>query len=622
MATRTKTDLFIFIPNFMNTRKTSIRAFLLLFTIGISFAAFASAGGGGGGHSGGDGGGGGDGGAIIYLIYWLFRLIFMLPFPINIIVLAVIVYVIYKATKTYQSGSGLNSIPNFNNTSGYNSNIKQDNIPADFLSKNTDFNAVNFKQKVRTAFVAIQEAWMQQDLAKVRKWMTDGTYQRFTTQFAMMKQIEQINEIANINIQQVFIDEVETDGVYDIIHVGIGFSMYDGFESKKYPQLNDGGPLNTLEYWSFIKKTGVKEKDLYHTNNCPNCGGDLPADGGETAKCPYCSTITYLGDYDWILSEITQSDDYFNSNAKFEKQGKFAIKIRNQINEKQDFSLQLLEDKASNGYMQMMTALVLKQPEITKRFVSDSLYEKIEQRIKSEPKFVFSRLYLNHVTSFDFYNENNKDNIVIAITRSSQQIKNTDSTPQFERNITAHHEVLIMSRDSNATQPKGSLYAHSCPNCGAPIKDTTDAKCTYCAAQLNSTKYEWIINEWMSANEYDAYKAQHNSSFTINKNLDDLSDMFEVRDYALNNVLMMVAADGKITEDELQYVQELAKKWNYDLNKIQGFLQLAKNNKLVLRMPQDAKQKQKIIALMEKAANIDNTVTAEEKAMLDEVRKL
>ena len=31
-------------------------------------------------------------------------------------------------------------------------------------------------------------------------------------------------------------------------------------------------------------------------------------------------------------------------------------------------------------------------------------------------------------------------------------------------------------------------------------------------------------------------------------------------------------------------------------------------------MPQDAKQKQKIIALMEKAANIDNTVTAERKS--------
>jgi hypothetical protein len=58
------------------------------------------------------------------------------------------------------------------------------------------------------------------------------------------------------------------------------------------------------------------------------------------------------------------------------------------------------------------------------------------------------------------------------------------------------------------------------------------------------------------------------------------------------------------------------------LNKIQGFLLMAKSNRLVVRMPQDAKQKQKIIAMMEKAANLDNTITPEEQALLDEVKNM
>lgn len=608
----------------MHTRFTPKRFLLFILIFVSSLNIFAAAGGGGGGHSGGGSGGdGGDGGAIIYLIYWLIRLILMLPFPINIIVLAIIIFFIYKASKSYQAVSGLNSIPNYNPSSGYNSANRQDKVEEDFLAKNPDFDKENFKAKVRTAFTEIQLAWMQQDLSKVRKWISDGVYQRFNTQFIMMKQIEQVNQISDIQIQQVFIDEVETDGVYDIVHVGIQYSMYDGFESKKYTQLNDGGPLQALDFWSFIKKSGVKEKDLYHTVNCPNCGGNLPEDGGETAKCPYCSTITYLGDYDWILAEITQPDDYYNANAKYEKQGKFSRKIREQMGEKQDFSLQLLEDKASNGYMQLMTALVLKKPEITRRFVSDKLYEKIEQQIKSEPVFVFNRLYLNHVTSFDFFTENGKDNIVVALKRSSQKIKNTNSnSPQFDRSIFAQDEVLIMSRDAGAGKPLGSLYAHSCPNCGAPVKDTVDLKCTYCDAQLNSTKYEWIISDWMSASEYTQYKQAAGASFVIDKKVDDLDELFKVRDYALNNVLMMVAADGRISEEELQYVNSLAKKWNYDLNKIQGFLMLAKMNKLVVRMPQDTKQKQKIIALMEKAATLDNTITPEEQALLEQVKNI
>ncbi len=594
---------------------------LLFFIILIlSITTFASAGGGGGGHSG--GGGGGDGGAIFYLIYWLIRLIFMLPFPINIIVLAIIIFVIYKASKNYQAYSGLNDIPNYNPISNNNTSGKQDKIASEFDTKNPDFDVNKFKKKVRTAFMGIQNAWMAQDLSKVRKWISDGMYQRFNTQFIMMKSIEQVNEMSNIQIQQIYIDDVETDGDYDIMHVGIQYSMYDGFMSKKYTNLNDGGPLNALEFWSFIKKSGVKEKDLYHTTNCPNCGGNLPEDGGETAKCPYCSTITYLGDYDWILAEITQPDDYYNSNSKYEKQGKFSKKIREQIGEKQDFSLQLLEDKASNGYMQIMAALVLKKPEIPRRFVSDKLYDKIDQLIKAESKFVFNRLYLNHVTSFDYYREGNKDNIVVALKCSSQRIRNIDSSPQFDQTIFSQNEVLIMSRDAGAGKPQGSLYAHSCPNCGAPIKDTLEVNCTYCHAQLNSTKYEWIISDWMTANEYEQFKKSTSGSFVIDKNIDTLDDMFAVRDYALNNVLMMVAADGRITDEEITYVNMLAKKWNYDLNKIQGFLTLAKSNKLVVRMPQDAKQKQKIIALMEKAASLDNTVTTEEQALLEQVRNM
>ena len=83
---------------------------------------------------------------------------------------------------------------------------------------------------------------------------------------------------------------------------------------------------------------------------------------------------------------------------------------------------------------------------------------------------------------------------------------------------------------------------------------------------------------------------------------------------------MMIAADGKIKEEEMAFAQMLARKWNYDLDKIQGFLSMATNNKLVIRMPQNEKQKKKIIALMEKAANLDNTITVDEIALLEQVK--
>src|SRR4051812_22495017 len=121
----------------------SKRIFSFFIAILSSLTILASASGGGGGHSG--GGDGGDGGGIFYIVYFIIRLIFMLPFPLNLIVLGLVIFGIYYASRKYQNISGLNSIPNV--ASPYGITSKPDNIPADFLQRNPDFNAENFKQK-------------------------------------------------------------------------------------------------------------------------------------------------------------------------------------------------------------------------------------------------------------------------------------------------------------------------------------------------------------------------------------------------------------------------------------------------------------------------------------------
>ena len=592
---------------------------ILLLLSAIFSGALASAGGGGGGHSG--GGDGGGGAAVFYIIYYLFRLILWLPFPINIIVIVIIIFLVWKASKSYRASSGLNSIPSYDSYTSSKSSSEEAGVIEELKKQEPAFDTDKFKQKVRTAFVAIQNAWMKQDLGEVRKWITDGVYQRFNTQFIMMDEIGQVNEISGIQITSLLIDDAEQDGEFSIVHVGIAFNMMDSFISKKYTRLNDGGPLQTMEYWSFIKKSGVKEADLYHSNNCPKCGGELSKDGGETAKCPYCGTITYLGDYDWVLAEITQRDDYFNANTKFEKQGKSAVKIRGQMGDKKDFSLQELEDKASNGYMQIMTSLVKQEPQRVRRFVADNLYATIENKINHDPKFVFNRLYLNQVTTFDYFKEGNTDNLVVAVKRSSQRIVLSDpKNPQFETSIRSFNEVLVLSRDADAQKAQGSLYSHSCPNCGAPIKDTTEITCTYCNAQLNSPKFEWIIREWMDATAYENWRK--GTDLLINNKLDVLDEIYDVRDYAFNNVLMMVAADGKLSDEEIEFANTIAKKWGYNVSKIQALLEMAMNKKLVLRLPQDAKKREKIISMMEKAANLDNNFSPEEQQLMNEVKSL
>lgn len=549
-----------------------------------------------------------DSGGIIAILYAIFRFI---PFPYNIIVIVVVGVGYWYISKNVKSKSVLNEIP-----SGSSEMVDQTGELAIFQTANPEFNPTAFKEKVKTAFVDIQSAWENQNLSKVRKWISDGVYQRFNTQFIMMQKLGQKNTIKNVGVKNVVIDSIETDGEFDIINTAIQFEMQDSFVCEKFPQLNEEGYYEDVEYWTFIRKKGVKEKDMYHTNNCPNCAGPLPEDGGEVSKCQHCGTTTYLGDYDWVLAEITQAADYVNEPKRFDKSGQQTQQVRQAINAQSDFSVQLMEDKASNGYLQIMTAFVKQKPEIMRRFVSDSLFDKLSERIKSEPPFVFNRLFLNNVTLMDAYAKDGKHNLVISIKRSAQRLSmKNDKVELLDHSIFATNEVLIMSRDAGAGQPKGSLYAHACPNCGGPIGDTMNLECQFCGSAVNSTKYEWIISELTTAHEYQ--NAMSGGSVKPS----ELDELFDVRDYAFNNVMLIVGADGVFANEELEYANSLAKKWNYKPDKISGMFDMAKQGQLVMRLPEDHKKASKVYTMMEKAAMADGNISNEEKQILDEVKK-
>lgn len=580
---------------------------LMMFLLIASETLFARAGGAGG--SGGSGGS--DGGELIELI---FHIIMLLPFPYNIIVIGIIILLFFLAKKKAKQQTILNKLPTGttrSNPKGYSK----------FLANNPSFNESAFKEKVRIAFTSIQKAWDAQDISHVRKFISDGVYQRFNTQFKMMALLDQKNAIENLQIKNIYIDKVESDGLFDIIHVAIHATIKDRFISKKYPQFNSGGTEEFVEYWSFIKKRGVQAKDIYHSSNCPNCGGELQPNAGEVSRCPYCKTITNLGDYDWILSEITQADDYIASNPKVSKSWNLYDKIRDLFKDDQDFSIQQIEDKASNGYLQIQTAKVLQDPKLLRRFVSDELYERLEKKIPQE-QIIFNRLYLNDVTLVAAEEREDKHLLMVAVKSSYQRVvQRGNSLVKLDEVVVSKTEVVYLQRDKHAVKAQGSIYAHDCPSCGAPIGDTVDLKCSYCGADVNSTKFEWIITDIVDPYTHKSLVKQQTSTMIGQMDIDKLDSLFDVRDYAFNNVLIMIAADGVFDAQEKLFAEKIAKKWGYSVNKLKPMFDMALNGQLIIRMPDNEKQRKKIFKLMLKAAQADNNICKEEQSLLDNIKQ-
>ncbi len=362
---------------------------------------------------------------------------------------------------------------------------------------------------------------------------------------------------------------------------------------------------------------------MYATANCPNCAGDLSSsDMGDVCKCPYCGTFTNSGDYDWVLAEITQADDYVTTSHLHDMSNTLANKIEEISDADENFAVQNIEDKVSNGYLQIETARVLKDAKIMKRFVSDEFFNKFETQITSEGHFVYNRIFINDVTLIGALQKNDKNILALSVKSSFQRVRIENGAAKLiDFAVTSKSEVVFMSKDIATEENKGSLYAHQCPSCGGSIEDTTDMACPYCGNTLNSTKNEWIITDIMAHNDYLNYFKENSNFFIANVNPKKLDAMYKVRDYAFNNVLVMVAADGVFDVEEINMVNRLAKKWGYAPNKIEGMLDMARNNQLVLRMPEAAKDRQKIYKLMLKAASVDGNISPEEQALLDSVKQ-
>jgi ribosomal protein L37AE/L43A len=565
------------------------------------------------GGAGGSSSSSGSGGGIGELIFYIFLLI---PTPYNFITVGIIIilYLIFK--KRLKQRSIFNKIPNTATPNAQNQGLEK------YKAANPHFDESKFKTKVHTAFTQIQQAWAEKDLANIRRYISDGMYQRLNTQIKMMDLLDQRNELSKIDIKGIYIDKVLQEGNFDVIHVAIHAGISDKFISGKYKNLNSGGYEEFVEYWSFIQKQGIESKDMYSVLSCLNCGAELPTKAGEISKCEHCGTLTNSGAYDWILTEITQADDYITSTPLNDLSHNLNERISEIAHDNEDFSTQIIEDKVSNGYLQIETARVYKKPEMMRRFVSDDVYNTLSLQFETDPKFVYNRIFLSDVTVIGALQQGEKNVLAISVKSAFQRVSiNENKLTIIDPQIVTQTKVVLFSRDIKANINKGSLYAHQCPSCGAPIGDTTDMNCGYCGALLNSTENEWIITGILSLNEYMEFFKTNAQAFLAKLNPDKINQMYKIRDYAFNNVLIMIAVDGVFDVEEIDFANSLARKWGYNTTKVQGLIDMARNNKLVLRMPESQKERQKIYNLMEKAAKIDNKVVDAEQSLLDHVKK-
>lgn len=422
-----------------------------------------------------------------------------------------VVYMLWRATRKNRSRDGDSDISNimdsFRSAAASSQNATQDTTQLQGLG---DQDPAELKRKVQQAFLTIQQGWSEKRVGGMRRYITDGIYQRFHAQFTMMSLLGQTNPVTNVAIQDIFIVGSAIDGPYQTVDVRIRAEADDQFVCEKFPELNTpGGREEFVEFWSFIRRIDHKKgTELYNSDACPQCGAPLTAKLVETARCPYCGTYLNSGEYDWVLAEITQEADrgrsFLDGLALPRMKSVNAMALQEIA---PGFSKQVLEDRASNAFMQILIAMATRNVKALQKFSTAEAYQHFAASLPSAQK-VYDRLYTRAVDLLTVHIENDRAVAFIGIRYSAHEILFTPEV--LHRGIDgepiSQAAVLVMVREVSSLAAKGSVFAGACPACGAPQKDSLAYVCEFCGSALNDAKLDWVVAELLTVSEFRARK--------------------------------------------------------------------------------------------------------------------
>ena len=172
-----------------------------------------------------------------------------------------------------------------------------------------DFSMGVFEGRVKTAFLALQDAWCKQNLDAGRAFMSPGAYFTWSAQLETMAAEGRRNVMENLSVHAIEPVRIVHGRVFDDLTVRISAAAAD-FEVDESNKIvfGDRSVRPFMEDWTFQRSVGVATSNKPGTleNTCPSCGA--PVSLTQIGECRYCKAAVTSGKFDWVVSRIDQED--------------------------------------------------------------------------------------------------------------------------------------------------------------------------------------------------------------------------------------------------------------------------------------------------------------------------
>lgn len=585
--------------------------FLILSIVLLTITSMAlGRAGGGGSYGGSGGGGGGGGGGSGYIFYLLIRLAIEKP-VIGIPLLVVVIILVVKFGRKAKGGYETHTI---NRAGKLRKQQEQQEMQAaleQIKKRDPGFTTGKFVQNVNRAFIAVQEAWSDQDLSPVRQFISDGIDERFSLQIAMQKAEGYRNRMENITVRNTRIVGVYTDRHFDTIHVEITAQAEDSdveIDTGKRIRKNSSAPFT--EYWSFLRKPGAQTlegKGLIE-GFCPNCGAHLEIT--DTGKCENCDSVLTSGEYDWVLAEITQSIEWNVISDKSLIPGFDAITTVDP-----GFNLQHIEDRTSVIFWRLMKAWFTGDVSDARKVTLPSFLQEFQNQMSntmSGDEWLFFKdaaVGAVEVQEISLGTTNRMDRIDVLVKWSGINARrNREGRVRVTGRKMIRPQVYTLVRKHGVkTGVDQSFRSSHCPGCGAPYEGGSSGACDYCGRSLNDGSQDWVLEcvQRFSASRITA------------RAIDGIEHSALVPpELILASMVKAMYADGQVDEKEMKTLHSFAAKRHITEEQVNEIIETVRSDQDTLPTPGNQNEAREILAAMSRMVLADGKLSGDEKNLL------
>lgn len=434
------------------------------------------------------------------------------------------------------------------------------------------------------------------------------------------------NQMDNVCVLKSHIAAIASDAHFDTMHVMI-LAVAADYQVDLQAGKRVDGTLSTdtwIEYWSFHRRPGAKTlaQPGAMEGHCPHCGVLLEI--ADRAICPSCSSTVNSGDYDWVLAEITQMQEWRSPEPAALVPG-----LADLHSQDPGFSIQHIEDRVSVMFWRLRAAEFFANVKYALPVLSADMAARFRKEL--EPA-AWSRqpgertfwkrpaIGMVELVDCDVKETMNRDRLRIHVRWSGTKCTGDPCGPHQELCGKAiYNSVFVVARSHGVQSLPGNTFSSaSCPQCGAAIAVAAEPECQYCGTSLVDGRFDWVLDaiEPYTADLALRHRTETRLGSDSNSDQPAAHRMAHDSELSLAILVHVMRADGTVDEKERRALLKIGARRGLSADQIAEVISTSKLDDVDLPLPRDSKPAMQYLEQLVQAGLADGNVSPQEKRLM------